>query len=159
MKTRLTFGILALVLVGNVCWFFWKRDEPRRAAFHSLEQFAAALQTGDSANLLNEVVLPQAIHGRTAAEQTEFLQKALRDEISADGLQALKRDGVFGTAKDLFPAETVNWAKQAGVRVENCVAFKLERDGLRTEVVLVRDGQNYRIVRCNNVKQLAAAKP
>jgi len=159
MKIRLTFGILALVLAGSFCWFFWKRDEPRRAAFHSLEQFAAALETGDSASLLNEIAPPQAIHGRTAAEQTEFLQKALRDEVSADGLQALKKDGVFGPAKELFPAEAANWAKQAGVRLEDCVAFKLERDGLRTEVVLVRDGQKYRIVRCNNVKQLAAAKP
>jgi len=78
----------------------------------------------------------------------------------------LKRDGAFGPLANLFPAEAETWAKQAGVKPEDCVAFKLERNGLRAEVVLVRTPDSplvprpsslpgYRILRCNNIKQLA----
>jgi hypothetical protein len=38
-----------------------------------------------------------AVSGKTAAEQTEFLCKALADEISPEGLAVLKRDGQFGS--------------------------------------------------------------
>jgi hypothetical protein len=98
-------------------------------------------------------------HSRTHnAEQTEFLTKALRDEISPEGLAVLRREGKFGALTDLFPQEAKTWAAQAGVKPEDCVAFRMERDNIRAEVVLVREGEVYRVVRCNNVKQLAAAK-
>ena len=39
----------------------------------------------------------------------------------------------------------------------SCVAFRLEQDNIRAEVILVREGNTHRVVRCNNVKQMAAA--
>lgn len=71
------------------------------------------------------------------------------------GLAVLQREGEFGTLSDLFPAEASTWAEQAGVKPEDCVAFKLDNNGSRSEVVLVRNNENFHIVRCNNVKQLA----
>lgn len=118
-----------------------------------------------SADLRDVLVLPFALQGRTDAEQTEFLRKALADEISPAGLAVLKRDGQFGPLTNIFPAEAATWTQQAGVNVGDCVAFKLERNGVRAEVVLVGEGSRgdakttFRIVRCNNVKQLAAIQP
>ncbi len=57
----------------------------------------------------------------------EFLTKALRDEISAEGIGALKKDGAFGPLRKMFPTEAETWANQAGVKAEDCVAFKMER--------------------------------
>ena len=170
-----------IVAVGG--WLRWKAGEPRRSAVRTLAQLDTALRTGNSPDLLKLICTPAAIQGRTVPEQAKFLTKALAEEISPEGLAVLRREGVFGPLTNLFPAEANNWTGQAGVRPEDCVAFKLERNGLRAEVVLVREqevggqrtedgrqttedrsqkpddrGQperHYRIVRLNNVKQLA----
>ena len=65
----------------------------------------------------------------------------------------------------MFPAEAEGWARQAGVNPDDCVAFKLDRNGLRAEVVLLKPSTlgsqsstpepSHRIVRVNNVKQMA----
>jgi hypothetical protein len=170
MRAWWTFGVVALLLVVvAVVWLRWKNGEPRRLAIRTLSQLDTALRTGNSPDLLKLICTPAAIQGRTAPEQTEFLTKALADEISPEGLAVLQREASFGPLTNLFPAEAENWAKQAGVKPEDCVAFKLERNGLRAEVVLAEEqevrgqrtedrGQperHYRILRCNNVKQLA----
>ena len=99
--------------------------------------------------------MPAAIRSQTPAEQQEFLTKALADEISPEGVLAMKHHAKFGLARLIFPDEYVNWCQQAGADPDNCVAFKVERAGVRAEIVLVQEGQNYRVVRCNNVKQMA----
>ncbi len=165
MRAWRTLGIsLLLLIVAGGVWLWWKKDEPRRTALAPLQNLANALHRGDSTKLLEAVSIPEAIRGRTTAEQAEFLNKALRDEISPEGLKVLRREGEFGSLTNLFPAEAKIWAEQAGVNPEDCVAFKLERNGLRAEVVLAYDSalrapnSALKIVRCNNVKQLAAAK-
>lgn len=163
MNKRYAFAVLTLLIVAacGVWLWRWKQDEPRRTAIHALAGFTAALNTGDSDTLLKTVVLPAAVQGRTAPEQAEFLTKALRDEISPEGLEVLRQQGQFGPLTNIFPAEAQAWASQAGVKPEDCVAFKLERNGLRAEVVLAINSERktrnakLRIVRCNNVKQLA----
>ena len=150
-----------LLIVAVVFWLRWKEGEPRRLAIQTLSELDTAVHTGNSPDLLKIICTPVAVQGRTAAEQAEFLSKALADEISAEGLAVLQREGAFGPLTNIFPAEAGKWAKQAGVTPEDCVAFKLERSGLRAEVVLARDSalggphSVFRIVRCNNVKQMA----
>ena len=162
MKLALSFVLLAaLLMIGGFFWHLWKQGESRRTSLQTLQQLNSALVTANSAQLLELISLPTALAGRTAAEQSEFLVKALRDEVSADGLAVLQHDGAFGPLTNLFPTEARTWSSQAGVPAEACVAFKLERNGLRAEVVLVRIGEsgdqnpNLRVLRCNNVKQLA----
>jgi len=104
---------------------------------------------------LDKIVLPQAIKGQTVAEQTDFLVKALHDEISPEGILALKHHAEFGSLKTIFPNEAADWCSQAGVNADDCVAFKMERAGIQAEIVLVHEGQNYRVVRCKDVKQMA----
>ena len=156
------WGIFAAALVlATVFWAWrWKQDEPRRYSLASLERLDAALHSNSPSALLDTLVMPAALQGRTAAEQTEFLRKALNDEISPEGLAVLKKEGRFGALTNLFPAEGAAWAAQAGVKPEDCVAFRLDRTkGFRAEVVLARfqaPGSplpaTYRIVRCNNVR-------
>jgi hypothetical protein len=153
-------GALLLIIAGGF-WLRWKAGEPRRFALQTLGQLDAALRTGNSADLLKLICTPAAIQGRTAPEQAQFLTKALADEISPEGLVVLQRQGTFGPLTNVFPAEAEKWAKQAGVRAEDCVAFKLERRGLCAEVVLAQDSalrtphSPSRIVRCNHVRQMA----
>ena len=54
-----------------------------------------------------------------------------------------------------FPGEGGKWAEAFGVDPSDCVAFRAEKNGLRAELVLVKTNGFTRILRCNNVKQLA----
>jgi len=134
---------------------FWQHGQPRRVALHEVSKLADNLANQHGSELLETIVMPAAIRSQTPAEQQEFLTKALADEISPEGVLALKRHAQFGIAKSIFPDEYANWCQQAGVDADNCVAFKMERAGIRAEILLVREGQTYRVVRCNNVKQMA----
>ena len=149
---------VGIILAGMVClcvWLKWRSDEPRRNSLKTLAQFTTELVSGDQ-RVLDRILMPEAVRSRTAPEQLEFIRKSLQDEISLEGFDELKKHAIYGSLKHLFPTEAEAWTKQAGVNPDDCVAFRLDRNGLRTEVVLARGGQNYRIVRCNNVKQLAA---
>lgn len=143
-----------VALITCVFWFKWKRDEPRRHALASLNDLRASLEA-NSSSILENVLLPQAVVGRTQSEQIQFLSKAMRDEISADGISALAHRAAFGPLSTIFPEEATRWAHQAGVTATNCLAFRMERNGVRAEVVIYREGTNYRVLRCNNVKQMA----
>ena len=46
-----------------------------------------------------------------------------------------------------------------GVDADACMAFRAELGGPRAEVVVLVDGDCRRILRCNNVKQLANGLP
>ncbi len=128
---------------------------------NSTQRFAPATRRTSSSSSAR----PLRSRAGPAPEQAEFLTKALADEISPEGLAVLQREGSFGPLATVFAAEAEGWAKQGGVKVEDCVAFKLERNGLRAEVVLAAGtplaprlsplATSMRILRCNNVKQLA----
>jgi hypothetical protein len=146
---------IAIAAVGCLVWLRWKRDAPRRRALATVSRFNEALTSGADENLLAAVVAPSVLTSRTPQEQAEFLRKALRDEVSAEGLAALKRIGKFGPLREVFPDEADKWARQAGVSVSDCVAYRAERNGIRAELVLVSEQGNHRVVRCNNIAQLA----
>jgi hypothetical protein len=168
VKSSLIFLLLLAVVLGAT--LYWRiHDAPRRESLASLTRLDTALHSGSRTELLDLLVIPAVVRNRTAPEQSEFLAKALNDEISPEGLAVLKQHGAFGPLKKLFPAEAETWAAQAGVSSDECVAFKLDRNGLRAEVVLVKPSTlnpqpstgeaPYRIVRVNNVKQLATPAP
>lgn len=138
VKARWLIGSAALlVFAGWLLWHKWSQDEPRRNSITALQNLRAALESSTSDSLLSAVVLPQAFQTRTAPERAEFLRKALQNEVSEEGIAVLRKHGTFGRLKELFPDEADAWANQAGVKTEDCVAFKLDQNGLRTEVVLV----------------------
>ena len=157
MKRRLAFLSIATCILAVIClWEYqWRKSEPKRHCLAVLRQFQASLNSPDSDLLLKQVAIPQAVQGKTPQEQAEFLRKALKGEISEDGLRLMAKRGSFGPLSEIFPDDGTAWAKQAGVNPENCVAFRRDGQRFRTEVVLEVQGQTYRIVRCNNVNNLA----
>ena len=156
MKNLKRFVVVAATAL-TVCgvFIFWQHGQPRREALQEVSQLAGNLATHRGSELLKTVVMPAAIRTQTQGEQQEFIAKALADEISPEGVLALKQHAQFGLAKSIFPDEYASWCQQAGIDADNCVAFKMERAGIRAEILLVHEGQNYRVVRCNNVKQMA----
>jgi hypothetical protein len=153
-KLLIVVGALALG-VGGV-FLYWQHGQPRRDALQSIYRLATNLANQRGSELLDIVLMPAAVRSQTSAEQQEFVTKALADEVSPEGVVALKHHAEFGPAKSVFPVECANWCQQAGVNADDCIAFKMERAGIRAEVVLLREGETYRVVRCNNVKQMAS---
>ena len=137
---------------------WWRDGQPRRNAIHTVQVLQAALDSANAETTLKTILLPASIQGRTSAEQAEFIRKALQDELTPGGIDLLKKQAAFGPLREMFPLDAEKWARQAGVNVQDCVAFRLEKGGVRIEVVLVKQGESYRVVRCNNVKQVAVAK-
>lgn len=158
MKTKLSLAFVLLLVAGGISWHFWRKDAPRRESLAALMEFQHTLVSSPQ-KIAIMVVMPRAIRDRTSSEQTEFITKTLRDEISPEGIAALRHDARFGSLQEIFPEEAKRWAEQAQVGVDECVAFRREQDGLRTEVVLVREGQSFKILRCNNVKGQTSSHP
>lgn len=164
-KRKAAIALVVVVAIG-VTLRWWIHDAPRRDALDALARFHDALRDS-GADYLDLLVIPAALRDRSIAEQREFLSKALHNEISPDGLQALRRQGTYGPLREVFPAEAETWSARAGVNADECVAFRLKRNGLRAEAVLVRPApvnaespnlqSGYRIVRINNVKQMEDA--
>ena len=150
--------LVAIALAVGAAVLLWQHGQPRRAALLAVSKLADNLANNHGAELLERILIPVAIQSRTQSEQEQFLAKALADEISPAGIEALKRHAEFGPLKSIFPNEAPAWCSQAGVNVNDCVAFKMERAGIRAEVVMHLDGQTYRLVRCNNVKQMASER-
>lgn len=106
------------------------------------------------------MVLPFIPRSRTAAEQADFLAKTLADEISSEERTILPLDGRLGPSNHIFPAESAGWAGRAGVAPNNCVTFRLERNGDRPEVVLVQkpsprsSSASFRVLRCDDVSRM-----
>jgi len=160
MKNR-GFRIIFFVAIGLVvgaAFLLWQHGQPRRQAVLAVSKLADNLANSRGAELLDTILIPVAIQSRTPSEQEQFLTKALADEISPAGVEALKRHAEFGPLKTIFPNEAPVWCSQAGVNVDDCVAFKMERAGIRAEVVMLHEGQTYRLVRCTNVRQMASEK-
>ncbi len=159
MKNLKRFVVVAATAL-TVCgvFIFWQHGQPRREAVLAVSKLADNLANNHGAKLLDTILIPVAIQSRTPSEQEQFLAKALNDEISPAGVEALKRHADFGPLKTIFPNEAPVWCSQAGVNVDDCVAFKMERAGIRAEVVMLHEGETYRLVRCTNVKQMASEK-
>jgi hypothetical protein len=156
MKKPIAVALAALLVGALAYWWYQEETRPRRLSLAVLHEFNEALLSGKSSAILSKIVMPASVSHLTTAEQSEFVLKAMHEEISSDGLASLRKTATFGPLKSIFPEEASTWAKNAGVSPDDCVAFKAEQDGLRTEVVLVKKGDSYLVVRCNNVKQLAA---
>lgn len=146
--------LAALAVLVFVAYFTHRQGRPRREAISALEHLQQSIVGNSPGQLLHRLILPTALRDRTTTEQADFLRKALADEISIEGIETLAREGRFGPLKEIFPDEAEAWAAGGGVPTTDCVAFRLDRVGFRAEVVLVKFGQGYRILRCNDVKAL-----
>jgi hypothetical protein len=91
MRKVLVLVLLVLVVADAIifCRYCSKRDSPHRRAVQAIEDFQQALQSSKADAILDAIAVPAAMQDRTPAEQVEFVSKALRDEISPEGIAAL----------------------------------------------------------------------
>lgn len=147
-------GILVLFVIRSE--FFRQRDPAEWNALAVTGQAVTAIMESDHEQLLRTIVAPSHLARFTDAEVADFLGKALSDEVSPEGLEVMRREAQFGRLTELFPEEGPRWAQSAGVRVEDCVAFRLEKLGVVAEIGIVTSPAA-RVIRLNNVRQIAVA--
>ncbi|MBN2563472.1 MAG: hypothetical protein JXQ75_21345 [Phycisphaerae bacterium] len=103
-------GAMLLLLSGMLLyvWFGNRARDPRLCATDVLVQLDKAIrEPANSERLPAQIVLPPSVATRTIAEQVDFARKALRDEISHEGIEALRQHAQFGQALDVFPDQAV----------------------------------------------------
>jgi hypothetical protein len=161
--SRSTWSIIItslVIIIGialAICVYRTHQEDasPQLESIRVLQNLHQILTQPDDTALLSAVVVPGAYKSRTTQEQADFIRKALRDEVSSEGISVLMEEGQYGPLIAVFPEEATNWAQRFGVEIDDCVAFRAERNGLRAEVVILGSGPTGKILRCNNVKQLA----
>jgi hypothetical protein len=159
-RRHLVFGlVIVLIAIGAIWgWFAWKGHQaqaPKRQAMSFAQSFESSLTSGDLSTVRDLTILPPVYQSRTKQEQEDFLGKALRDEISEEGLLVLQREGEFGPLLDIFPEKATAWTSPLGINPEQCVAFRLESGPLTSELVLRKTDEGYQVIRCNNIEESA----
>ena len=161
--------LLRLVITGSIivilvcCGIFalnrYRRGEPRRNALAVISEIDRALTSSEVSKTMPLLELSPTLAARSPEDQVQWIAEVLRDEVSAAGLAELRRHARFGPLAQMFPEEAKRWAESAHLAVESCVAFRMERGGIRAEVVLHQTPTGFRVLRCNNVKQMAPPSP
>lgn len=119
-------------------------------------RFTDALNSRASAELRRLVYSPPFLNDKSAVERDLLILDLLATEVSAEGMAILIRDGDFGSVLKLFPAEALGWCQAFGVKAADCDAFRLQRGEFTAELVLHRQSDaSYRVLRCNDIRQLA----
>lgn len=144
--------ILAVAVGASVLWL---SGDSKRSSLKALSRLEELVSDSNQVIPQDLVVLPEAAKSKTQAEANQWLRDLLREELSSEGIQSLKRSAQFGPLPEIFPETASMWAKSAGYRPDECFAFRMDRDGVTAEVVFVPGPQGFRISRCNNVKQMA----
>lgn len=154
---KLTIVLLSLGIAAVIVLYALRPVKPLAESYPAtqfLVAFEADLGRNDSKAFLQKVALPATLRDRTQQEQAEFVAKAFRDEISPAGITALMSQGQHGPLRLIFPGEAEKWASVAGVRVDDCMAYRAEKNGIHAELVIATNGSSWKIVRLNNVKQM-----
>ena len=152
-----TVGLLVLIPIGMGMFWFFDARTPRARAARVAAELCFALEHHSAAAVVKLIELPPAMRTKGDVEIQRQVLELLSDEISTDGVAALKKHGSFGALREIFPAEAAAWAAAFSVSADECVAFRMEKNGIRAEVVLLQTADGFRILRCNNVKQMASA--
>lgn len=150
---------LAIALLGLGAFFRHQANAPRDQALAALSQLNDALTGDDTSALIGLTAFPPSFATRATDDQARWVAGVLSDEVSNDGIAKLRRQARFGPLLEIFPAEAARWAEVANLPASECVAFRLERAGTRAEVVLHQSSSGFRVLRCNNVRQMAAPLP
>lgn len=163
MKGRvwLVLLIVALLACAVLVWRSpWFKRRPM-AEWRALDVSAALVEAvagGTGTGVTSLVVLPAGLADHSVQEKSDFILRALRDEVSVEGLAVMRREATFGSLAKVFPEDAQIWSSSSGVRADDCVAFRLEKNGIRAEIALVTN-PTYRVIRVNNVRQMALSPP
>jgi len=153
MRIKLLIALLAVAVGCTVLW--WKSGDSKRQSLNALAQLEEIITDSNRTIPRELVVLPEVAKSKSQAECDQWLREVLREELSKEGIRELKQSARFGPLKEVFPESAAKWAESAGARADDSFAFRMDRNGVTAEVVLVPGSDGFRISRCNNVKQMA----
>jgi hypothetical protein len=156
----LGISLTALFLLAagmSAAWWYWnsQKSSPDRAAtLDVLQRLDVSLKdaNGDPADW---IMPPTVAEGKSPAEYDRWIREVLYEEISPEGLAVLKEEARFGPLLDLFPEQAEAWTSPYSIPAAECLAFRMERSGITAEVVVAPYKGSYKIIRCNNIKQMA----
>lgn len=148
-------GFLFATGIALLAWDH-RKNAPRRNALSTATALNNALTSKEPIKTLDIVTLPPTAKLSAPEEQGRWVAALLSDEINAAGIEEMRRHARFGPLVELFPEEADRWSKGAGVPQESCVALRMDRAGTRAEIVFHDTPEGLRILRCNNVKQMAS---
>ncbi|MBI3986609.1 MAG: hypothetical protein HY343_06805 [Lentisphaerae bacterium] len=128
-------------------------EGPRELSVKLLGELRSEMARSSATGVLARVEAPNSIRGWSGNEQAEFIMKALSSQFTELGIRTLSAKAAFGPLKAVFSNEADGWCSAAGVSVSDCVAFRVDGAGFRTEVVIVTN-RAYRLLRASNLAQL-----
>ncbi|MDB6005879.1 MAG: hypothetical protein JWR15_2866 [Prosthecobacter sp.] len=143
-----------------LCGWFLVRRSQRNHAASAGNQLGETIQRRDLEGMRSLVQAPAFLNDRSQPERDLLTLNLLEGEVSPEGLAILTKDGDFGPLRSIFPSEAESWSKALAVNAEECVAFRLQKGGFTAELVLHRQADDtYRVLRCNDIRQLAQSSP
>jgi hypothetical protein len=152
--TLICLAVAMFLLVAASALVWLQGTSPRSQAICTAFEFATAVQKDSFGSLEHLVYLPSVVSEQSGDERIRFLREVLSNEVSVAGIKALRTNGQFGPLRMIFPEQADRWAKLFQINAEDCVAFKMQRNGITAQLVLVKQKNEFRILRCNNVKQM-----
>lgn len=150
---KLVSILILAVAIGVSVW--WLSGDSKRSSLKALSRLEELVSDSNQVIPQDLVILPESAKSKPHAEANQWLREVLRDELSNDGIRELRRSARFGSLTTVFPERASTWAEAAGASPDDCYAFRMDRNGVTAEVVLVPGPNGFRISRCNNVKQMA----
>ena len=151
VKATTVFLSILICLILSGIWL--ARARAKMQAVDAGIAFAQLVELRDSAKVESLMVIPPSLVEKTPLERKALIFELLTSEISSEGAKQIASKGQFGPLKDVFPNDAAQWA--AGVPIDDCVAFRMEREGIRAELVLLKSADKHLVLRCNNVRQMA----
>ena len=156
MRRLLALGVLLLAigLLLSACGDEPPPPQPTQAALvQTLRDLLAALEAGDNEAALAHLVLlpgmqpedvPLAFH---RVVERDGISVRKRKDISAEGIDILAQEGVFGELDDLFGERGKGWATRAGVNENHCYALVYDD----AEVAALWNGTAFQIIHVDDV--------
>lgn len=156
MHRLLVLGVLPLVvgLLLAACGHEDPSPEPTKAALvQTLRDLLAALEADDNdAAMALLVPLPGMRPEDIPSAFDRVVERGgitvrERKDITAEGIDLLAKEGVFGELKDLFGERGVGWAARVGVSKRRCYALVFDD----AEVAAFWNGTAFQILHLDDV--------
>jgi hypothetical protein len=130
-------------------------DQPNKESLISvLNEFHDCLIREDYRSASKLVKMPA---GLQESEYPKLFDGLLqRRELSSAGIQKLSSSAKFGPVADLFDTERANsLAQKSGVSLDKLYGFNFETESATAEVAAIWDGQNFKLIRFDDIGKLA----
>jgi hypothetical protein len=166
MQSRFKWWQLIAAVTVSACvgsWLFLRFRHDKAGHAHD-DIYAGAYQIaewlaspGDLQAVLDFIVLPPSLQGKSSDEVSRSLVRYLSDELSAQGLDMLRNKGNVRPLVEAFPREGTQWAQNAGVDPFDCIAIThpVNDDLLAVLVACTNVAGNTKIIRIDNVRHLS----